>query len=301
MDHRILTFGLCAPAGFSTDPAAIERAQLRLEQLGHRVSVDPLVSERWQRFSGTDDARLGVIDRITDDPAIDVALTVRGGYGWTRLLDRIDFARLRASGKRWMGHSDFTAFALAALARAQMVTYAGPMAAYDFGAEQPSAFTFEHCFGVLNHPTWVIECPLEGPPRFACNGTLWGGNLALVVHLCGTPYFPDVPGGILFLEDVAEAPYSVERMLYQLFHAGVLARQRAVLLGSFTEYQLTENDGGYDLAAVVAQLRAKVGVPIYTGLPFGHVRDKLTLPVGGRASIETRDGAARLVLSDYRA
>jgi muramoyltetrapeptide carboxypeptidase len=189
---------------------------------------------------------------------------------------------------------------MAALARAGMVTYAGPMVCYDFGAEQPSAFTFEHFFGVMNHMSWDIECALEGPSPLVAQGTLWGGNLSLVAHLVGTPYLPDVPGGVLFLEDVSEHPYRVERLLYQLLYAGVLERQRAVLLGAFTDYQLNDNDGGYDLAGAIAHLRERTQVPIYTGLPFGHVRDKLTLPVGGRCMLEARDGMARLSLSHYR-
>jgi len=102
------------------------------------------------------------------------------------------------------------------------------------------------------------------------------------------------------LEDVGEHPYRVERMLYQLVHAGVFARQRAVLLGTFTEYELNANDDGYDLAGAVSHLRERLAVPIYTGLPFGHVRDKLTLPVGGRCDLDVRDGHARIALFDYR-
>ena len=121
-----------------------------------------------------------------------------------------------------------------------------------------------------------------------------------LAHLAGTPYLPDVAGGILFLEDVGEHPYRVERMLYQLLHAGTLSRQRAILLGAFTEYQLNANDAGYDLAAAVAHVRERVAVPIYTGLPFGHVPDKLTLPVGGQCEVEARDGRATLRLTDYQ-
>ncbi len=232
------------------------------------------------------------------DPRVEVAVAVRGGYGWSRLLDRLDFAALGLAKKRWMGHSDFTAFQLAALARAGMVTFAGPMAAYDFGAETPSAYTLDHCWGLLGVERYEVECPLDGPD-FIGEGTLWGGNLAMVAHLVGTPHFPQVDGGILFLEDVGEHPYRVERMLYQLHFAGVLARQRAVLLGAFTGYELTPNDNGYDAAAMVAHVRARIGRTVYTGLPFGHVPAKLTLPVGGRCALRVRGGRGRLVLSDY--
>jgi len=294
-----MDLGVYAPAGYATDPAAVARAADRLRALGHRVWIDPGALGRHMRFAGTDDERLASIGRVAARDDVDVAVALRGGYGTTRLLERIDFGTLARAGKRWLGHSDFTAFQLAALARAGMVTLAGPMAGYDFGAVDPSAFTFEHCFGVLDHSTWEVECALDGPSHVGLEGTLWGGNLSLCAHLVGTRYLPDIAGGILFLEDVGEHPYRVERLLYQLFHAGVLERQRAIVLGAFTEFRLTPNDDGYDLATVVAHLRDRVRVPVYTGLPFGHIRDKLTLPVGGHARLDARDGVARLMLSDY--
>ena len=183
-------------------------------------------------------------------------IAARGGYGWSRLLDRIDFVALAAPGKRWLGHSDFTAFQLAALAHAGMATFAGPMAAYDFGAATPSPFTVGHCWGLLGADRYQVECALDGPD-FDGEGTLWGGNLAMVAHLVGTPHLPRVDDGILFLEDIGEQPYRIERMLYQLHFAGVLARQRAILLGTFNGYELAPNDNGYDAAAVVAHVRAR--------------------------------------------
>ena len=301
MPEQALRFTIVAPAGFATDPVALDRAVLCLERLGHRVTCDPTARGRFQRFAAPDDERLAAIARVAADPDVDVAIMLRGGYGFTRLIDRIDFAALRGARARWMGHSDFTAFSLAALAVAGVVTFAGPMAAYDFGAVAPSAFTLDQCFGVLTNDAWDVECAVDGPSRASAQGVLWGGNLAMVAHLAGTRFLPDVDGGILFLEDVAEHPYRVERMLYQLLHAGVLARQRAVLLGAFTEYQLNANDGGYDLATAIAHIRDRVDVPLYTGLPFGHVPEKLTLPVGGQCAFETRDGHARLRFSDYGA
>jgi len=294
-----LGFGIYAPSGFATEPAAVARAADRLVAMGHRVVVDECATARFQRFAGTDDERLAAIARIAAHHDVDVALAVRGGYGWTRLLPRIDFGALAARGQRWLGHSDFTAFQLAALARAGMTSFAGPMAAYDFGAVEPSAYTLEHCMAVLESPRHAFDAALDGPDIEA-SGTLWGGNLALVASLVGTPYLPAIDGGVLFLEDVAEHPYRIERMLWQLHLAGVLARQRVVLLGAFTEYAPSPNDGGYDFAAMVAAMRDVIGVPLYTGLPFGHIRDKVTLPVGGRALLRVRDGAALVALSDYR-
>lgn len=297
---RPIDFGVYAPAGAAADPVAVTRAVERLAALGHRVVLDEGVLRRHTRFAGTDDERLAAIERMAARPDVDVAIALRGGYGTTRLLARLDYAALARSGKRWLGHSDFTAFQMAALARAGMITFHGPSFAHDFGAADASSFTLDHCFGVLGASEHEVRCALDGPSRLDAKGTLWGGNLAMIASLIGTSFLPAIDGGILFLEDVGEHPYRVERMLHQLHYAGILDRQRAVLLGHFTEYALAPHDDGYDLDAAIAQMRATTATPIYAGLPFGHVRDKLTLPVGGRAALSVRDGDARLRLHDYR-
>lgn len=292
--------GLFGPSGQVLDPLALDRAVQRLEQAGHSVHVDPTARSSWQRFSAVDDERLASIERMAAAADVDLAIATRGGYGCSRLLDRIDFAALAAARKRWMGHSDFTAFSLAALAVSDMVSFAGPMASYDFGAVEESAYTARHCWGLLGSDRYVASFDTPYPDAFACEGTLWGGNLALVAHLVGTPFFPRVEGGILFLEDIAEHPYRIERMLYQLHFAGVLARQKAVLLGSFTGYALAPNDQGYDFDAMLANVRSRLSIPIVEGLPFGHCPDKLTLPVGGKCALDVSDGCARMTLSEYQ-
>lgn len=294
-----IEFGVYAPAGAASDPAAVTRAVERLTSLGHRVVLDEGVLRRHTRFAGTDDERLAAIERMAARHDVDVAIALRGGYGTTRLLARLDYPALARSGKRWLGHSDFTAFQMAALAGADLVTFHGPSFAYDFGAVDASEFTLKHCFDLLGAQEHEVRCELDGPSRLSAEGRLWGGNLAMIVSLAGTPYLPAIDGGILFLEDVGEHPYRVERMLYQLHYAGILERQRAVLLGRFTEYALAAHDDGYDLDAAIAQMRATTATPIVTGLPFGHVRDKLTLPVGGRLALELRDGDARLRFHGY--
>jgi muramoyltetrapeptide carboxypeptidase len=299
MPGRTYGIGLYAPAGFATEAATIARAISRLEAAGHRVVVDPTVASRWQRFSAPDEERLAAVMRMASDPRVDLAIAVRGGYGWSRLLERLDFGVIAAANKRWLGHSDFTAFQLAALAATNMVTFSGPMAAYDFGTETPSAFTLDHCWTVLGSVRCVIDCTLVGPRNFTGEGTLWGGNLAMLAHLVGTPYLPRIDGGILFVEDIGEQPYRIERTLYQLHHAGILGRQRALLLGEFNGFEPGANDNGYDLASMIEHARTAFGIPVFTGLPFGHCRDKLTLPVGGHCALTVREGSAQLALSAY--
>ena len=138
-----------------------------------------------------------------------------------------------------------------------------------------------------------------GNPQVDVRGTLWGGNLAMVNHLLGTPYWPRIEGGILFLEDIGEHPYRVERMLLQLHYAGVLARQQAVVLGDFSGYRLAPHDNGYDFEAMLSYLRALLPVPVLTGLPFGHIRTHCTLPFGAQAQLVSDGAGFDLTVSGY--
>ena len=132
------------------------------------------------------------------------------------------------------------------------------------------------------------------------DATLWGGNLSVLCSLVGTPYMPQVQGGVLFLEDVAEHPYRIERMLTQLLNAGLLAQQKAIVLGAFTDFKLSPHDKGYNLNSVVAWLRSQVKTPVLTGLPFGHVPTKLCLPVGQHVSL-LREGREAFLLWAHHA
>lgn len=137
-------------------------------------------------------------------------------------------------------------------------------------------------------------------PAVQCEGPLWGGNLAMLVSLLGTPYFPHVDGGILFIEDVGEHPYRVERMLLQLMHAGVLARQQALVFGNFTHYRLGQFENGYDFDTMLAFLRQRLPLPIITGLPFGHGKERVTLPLGCTAQLDAGDQHFSLKMRGYR-
>jgi muramoyltetrapeptide carboxypeptidase len=284
---RAPTVGIVAPAGFLPDPSVVDRAAHFFAQHGWRVIAGESVFAREQRFAGPDALRLAELQRFTTDRSIDLVLAARGGYGMNRLLERLDFASIRAHRRPIVGYSDFTAFALALAARGG-VSFAGP-SSLDFGAETPDPFTVEHFFGVLSTPRYAVELALDGPAR-TVQGRLWGGNLAVLVSLIGTPFLPKIRDGILFVEDVNEPAYKIERMFYQLAHAGILARQAAIVLGDFEPVTPMPNDNGFDLAAVVARLRRMAGAPVYTGLPFGHVPRKLTLPVGARARLAVRRG-----------
>jgi muramoyltetrapeptide carboxypeptidase len=291
------TLGLVAPSGFLPDPTVVDRTAAFFSARGWRVEAGDSVFARELRFAGPDELRLADLQRFATDPTIDLVLAARGGYGLSRLLERIDFGAIRTRAPVVSGYSDFSAFHLAYLA-AGGVSFAGP-SALDFGAPAPDPFTVEHFFGVLGAPRYSVDLELDGP-AVDVGGRLWGGNLALVVALIGTRFLPRVRGGIFFLEDVNEPAYKIERMFIQLAHAGILQRQRAIVLGDFDPVTPMPNDNGFALKDAVDRLRAIAGAPVFAGLPFGHVPRKLTLPVGGRARLVVRRGGrAVLEMSRY--
>ncbi|TSH97985.1 LD-carboxypeptidase [Verticiella sediminum] len=289
---------LISPAGAVLEPDSVALARERLKAYGYSTVLDRAALARQQRFAGTDEQRLAAFERAAAQRH-DIVMAVRGGYGMTRLLHRIDWHRMADSGKRFVGHSDLTAFQLALYAQTGTVSYAGPMARYDFGGKKLDELTAEMFCEVMRGELEVVSFESPDSDPVDARGVLWGGNLALVTALLGTPYLPKVRGGILFLEDINEAPYRIERMLIQLLQAGVLARQKAIVLGRFTGYRTTDLDGGYDLADVIAWIRRESGVPVITGLPFGHVPTKVTLPVGAKVGVATEGGMAYLVLQEH--
>lgn len=295
MKKRIYIF---SPSSAIRDKAVVRRGVARLRALGHEVELDEAALATHMRFAGDDETRLAAIHRAAASGA-DVALITRGGYGLTRLLPAIRYkavAKAIEGGLRFVGLSDFTAFQTAVLAETGAVTWSGPALGEDFGVEGEPDDIMQACFedlvsGQGEGTGWQLPKPQAPAAPFQVKGTLWGGNLSVLASMVGTPWLPQAKGGILFLEDVHEHPYRVERMLTQLLHAGVLGRQKAVLLGHFTNYKPVPHDRGFRLETVVGWLRQQIKAPVLTGLPFGHVPTKVALPVGAKVdlAVEGRD------------
>jgi len=291
-----------SPSGAVRDKAAFRRGLKHLRALGHEVEVDADALSSHLRFAGDDATRLAAITRAAASGA-DVALVTRGGYGLTRLLPALPYAALAKAieaGTQFVGISDFTALQLAVLAKTGSITWQGPALGEDFGAPDGPDEIMQACFDDLlleqgEGAGWRLPASEAVTPLAVQNAKLWGGNLAVLVSLLGTPYFPKVKGGVLFLEDVGEHPYRLERMLTQLLHSGVLAQQKSIVLGQFTHYKLVPHDKGFKLASVVAWLRSQLTVPILTGLPFGHVATKVLLPVGAKVDLVTQGRDALMV------
>lgn len=306
-----------SPSGAVRDKAAFRRGVKRLQALGHEVEVDEAALASFQRFAGNDETRLASIHRAAASGA-DLAMISRGGYGLTRILPSIQYKRVAKAverGTQFVGLSDFTAFQLAVLAQTGAVTWAGPSLCEGFGVSDEADAADGHGAGGKGGPDEIMEAcfddmiqgqgegtgwrqhkereadiaaagafharRLGDAANYKVNdGVLWGGNLAVLCSLLGTPFFPSVKNGILFLEDVSEHPYRIERMLTQLLHAGVLTQQKAIVLGQFTGYKQVAHDKGFKLQTVINWLRSHLKVPVLTNLPFGHVPTKVLLPVG---------------------
>jgi muramoyltetrapeptide carboxypeptidase len=300
------TIGVFSPSG-ALAKERLDAGVATLESRGFRVVVAPEALSEWRYFAGTDDERLASFHHMVADKSIDAMMMSRGGYGWSRLIHRVDWQAVANSNKAFCGFSDFTAFNLAALAKANYITFAGPGAATDFDWRDRTAETVaDHDFMDLHAWRTLAGQRVEAGPfphadsafvhaPQVIRGSIWGSNLSLLTHLVGTPYMPAITGGILFVEEIDEQPYAIERMFLQLFHAGVLQQQKALILGDFTDCTPTSGRFPYAMEHVVEALRTWLPYPVLTGLPFGHVARKLTIPYGSDASLHINERDFSLV------
>ena len=298
------TVRLIAPSGYPHDRDAMSRGVARLRAAECTVDGLGVLDRVEHRFAGPDEARAADLNALATAPALpDLALAVRGGYGATRLLEHLHYGalkeRLAGSNTLLVGHSDFTAIQLALYAKSGLVTFGGPMLGPDFGAPELNGLMWEHFWRAVGDAEATANWTTPTATELDVEGPLWGGNLAMLCSLLGTPYFPAIEGGILFVEDIGEPPFRIERLLYQLHLAGVLDRQRALVLGHFTHCRPHSYDNGYDTEAAFEQIARVARLPIIRGLPFGHEADKFTLPFGVPARLRVAAGQASLSFSGH--
>ena len=296
---------LIAPSGASLDVKSPILGIEWLKSQDIQIENTACVERVFERFAGSDQERLLELNQLAQVAPQKLVMAMRGGYGIHRLLSDIEWAAIAKAvqnGLQICGHSDFTAFELGLLAKTGAMTLSGPMLNYDFGRLQddgqaiaPDKVMWQHFLKAVDERT--LDCEVKSAQHFLgdpasqeITGMLWGGNLTVLASFIGGAYIPSssqTRGGILFLEDVNEHPYRIERMLMQLLEAGILINQAAILLGSFSAYRLYDNDRGYTLEHAIESVRKRLpySIPIVTGLPFGHQADKFTLPVGVKASL----------------
>jgi muramoyltetrapeptide carboxypeptidase len=296
---------LVAPAGPLLEQDDIVRAESLCRALDYEPVLGAHARGHYGYFSGTDEERLADLNAAFRDPAIDAVWCLRGGYGMTRILDGVDFDALARRPRAVVGYSDITALLAGVVRRAGMVAFHAPTAR----AEMPP-FTRRHFLRVLaaSDAAGALE-PLPPPPDVLvpradrvvairggrAEGPLAGGNLTLLQCLIGTPFFPDLDGALLFLEDVNEDLYRIDRMLAHLRAVGALGRVRGVLVGRFTGLKRHMDDGSLGVDQVLAHYLAPLQVPVLYGLPIGHIDDQWTVPVGVRARMDADAGSVALL------
>ncbi len=318
------TIMFVAPAG-ELDRDRMMVAKDRLEALGYRVKMRDDLFAREGYLGGSDERRAAELMEAFLDPAVDAIFPGTGGYGTMRILDRLDYAAIRANPKMLIGFSDITGLHAAINRHAGLVTFHSPMPAGAFSAE-PGAFapfTEKYFFRALTEPIgagYEIEVPpLQGPPPAAgealspaevpqtstlghgkARGRLVGGNLSLISALEGTPFAIDTTDAILLIEDVREAPYRVDRMLRQLQLAGKLAQLRGAVLGQFTRNYDREDDARvpdprYGTDGVLRQYFENAGIPVLMNFPLGHYPQNATLPLGAEVEVDADAGVLRIL------
>lgn len=277
--------GLVSPAGPMTHPGRIEQGVRYLEQRGYRVRVGRHALKTFGYLAGSDQERLEDLHSMFRDPEVKAIFCIRGGYGTSRLLPALDYALIARNPKILLGFSDITALQLALWRKCRLVTFQGPMVQADLSAAI-NAYSESKLWPLLAEPKPHCLCSDEGLARRngSASGRLLGGNLSLIVSLLGTPFQPDLRRSLLFIEEVAEAPYRLDRMLTHLGNSGAWDRINGLLLGQLPHCR-PHNPGRSSFSAdqVLAGLAKQIGKPMVSDLPFGHVARKLTLPIGIKA------------------
>lgn len=281
------TVGVVAP-GFAVRKAALARGVRRLRTMGYRVRIGRHVLSSDGYLAGADDARAADLNEMIHDPEVRAVWSARGGYGTARILDSVDWRALRRDPKLLIGYSDLTALFNAAARRTGQVCLYGPVVS-ELG--QPEAWHAPSLQTLLAGKPFALRVAKRNvlvPGK--ASGTLFGGNLSVLTHLCGTRYFPDLRDAVLFLEEIGEETYRIDRMLTQLGQSGAFRGLAGVLLGTLDVPARRRFPTDRRLIDVLRETFGGLGVPVVRGLPVGHRAGKRTLPLGGRATIETAAG-----------
>jgi len=279
--------GICAPASPPLRDGDLGRGVSYLEGLGYRVEVSPNILQKSGYLAGTDRQRADDLNRFFRDPRIRAIVALRGGYGSMRILPMIDYSAVRKNPKIFVGYSDLTVLQFALWTKCKLVSFAGPMVAGEM-SRGLKGYAEEIFWRMITdkRPVGKLRTRLSAMARGKSRGTLIGGNLSMVNHLIGTPYFPSTRNSILFFEDIGEKPYRIDRMLHHLKLAGALKSIRGVILGQFTDCAPEARKPSLTMRRVTEGIFGDLGVPVVRGLRHVHVAGSLTLPVGLPVTID---------------
>jgi muramoyltetrapeptide carboxypeptidase len=296
------TVGLITPSTYVADPDKLVLVERTIKHFGLKMKMAANVRKRSGYLGGSIDERLDDLHAMFRDPEVNAVFAIRGGYGSPQLLDRVDYGLIRANPKIFLGYSDITALHLAIHRKSGLVTFHGPVTLSRY-----TGYTQEHFRKALfsTDPIGSVTNPPESndlrPDHLlrtirpgVARGRLMGGNLSLIAATMGTPYEIDTRGKVLFLEDVGEQPYSIDRMLTQLRLAGKLEAAAGIVFGECAECTPREFQPSFEstfsLGEVLDNILGGLKIPVLTGLTIGHTADQLTLPLGVMATLDATKG-----------
>jgi len=273
-----------------------------LKALGLKAKYNPNILAKHGYLAGTDKQRLADIHSAFADQSVKAIWCIRGGYGCPRLLPKLDFKLIKKNPKILIGYSDVTALLNAIYEKTKMVSFHGPMTASDF-----TPFAVEHLKAVLMNArsNWVIDPTVLENEQYSirsgtATGTLVGGNLSLLSALAGTPYDTCFKNKIVFIEEIGEKPYRIDRMLTQLRQGTDFKKAAAIILGVFESCEAKETDLSLSLKETLTDRLYDLGIPVYYGFPTGHISDQCTLPIGGKAHFDAGSGKLTLINAAVR-
>lgn len=298
------TVGVVSPAGSTHEAVRFEILEETLAALGLQMKLGAHAQDRWGYLAGTDAERAADLNALFADPDVDAILAVTGGWGAARLLPHLDYDVIRANPKVLMGYSDVTVLLIALYAKTGLVTFHGPN-----GTSRWNAFSVDHMRRVLfdaeaaflQNPTETGDNLVQVEHRIRtitpgrARGRLVGGNLTVLTAIVGSDYLPDWRGHLLFLEDINEGIYRIDRMLTQLKLAGILDQVAGVVFGKCTRCDADSGYSSFTLEEVLVDHLRPLGVPAWHGAMIGHLADKFTVPLGVEAEIDAETGTIRLL------
>lgn len=298
------TLGVIAPSS-AIPEYMIEKALENLTKLGFKLKLGKNVRASLGYLAGTDEQRIEDLHWAFSDPEVDAVWCIRGGYGATRILPKIDFKIIKKNPKIFIGYSDITALHVAIFQKTGLVTFHGPV-----GTSEYSDFTRPNVWDLLTKPTpqYVLKHSEENLKNASnlfkpevitagkCRGQLVGGNLSLLSAMDGTPYaLKDLKGKILFMEDIDERPYRVDRMLTQMLQSHDLSQLAGIAMGIFEGCNPKPEENSLTLMECLKDRLGNLGIPVIYGLSFGHIKNQFTLPIGIEAELDTEAGTITLL------
>jgi len=299
------TIGLVAPASATFQQVELDIARESLEGLGLKVKVGPHIMDRHGSLGGQDKDRAADINRFFADSSVKAVLPTRGGWGTSRLLPLLDYDTIRRNPKILMGYSDITALLNGIHARTGLITFHGPNAGGrwdEFSVGLVKRVLFEGESVTFANPKTTndknvltqVDNRIRTITPGKATGRLLGGNLTVLTAILGSPYVPDFNGAILFLEDVDEDWYRVDRMMTSLKLAGILGKVRGVIFGTCSECGPGEGFASFTPEEIFADHLAPLGVPCWQGAMIGHAQPQWTLPVGATVTIDASLGTVTM-------